>query len=973
MISPEKVEKALSLIAKGGAEYEYFFSNIKDVSWVVSLWDKGFFITAPPAHRSDQGEVIGAPFWPESKCLVRFSASHPELVLEIILAIETDNYHVINDFALAALEMPAEQAIKISTKIRRWLSSGNISHGQIEEASAKLSQKLCKEGHDREGIRLLTEIMRVLPDPEADEIKAMPVSDKVFGLLNRKPEPRIRFDSYLYKEILQEIVPGIFESSPFQVIQLLTRLIKDAVEFSLRDPDGSKPFDFLHISRNAIEKNNQHRGIDFEQNLISSLRDCCVRFSQENPNETASIIELLEKEEWSVFLRIALHVIGEVSSSPVHLVQERLINIDYFNNHHLWHEYYTLLQKRFNELTPEDQEQILVWIDTAESRSRLIDETSPDADPVQKEKWLRYWRYERLSAIHSYLSNEWSDRFHELQEEFGEPDMPFGYSSWSGSVKWGNSSPKTLEDLSLMTNVEIIAFLKSWLPPENRFEPSPGSLSSVLKGLAEKEPKRFIEDLKLFAEAGLDQTYFRGLLSGLLNSVLKTHPENAEILLDLCYETLDRNVVLEEMPFPAKTRDGFDADKGLYAIQSTIISFAEDLCDTKHDFPIDLRPKVWAIIEPLTHSEDPDAEYEEKHVGHSWDVLTMSLNTLRGKSLHAMMAYAMWVARHKQTQNAGRRPQLDDMPEVRAILESRLDLGSPFGSRQVDRAALGRWFYLMMSLDEEWVLAHLSDFFPSAHELRPLRMACFSTIVVYGGTVFGELLQIYHEEVELLNELELGEEAKHEFEKRLSEHVVLLYAWGKIGLEEGSLVDRFFSVAPPSLTGHVIQFLGHDMQRKSDEPVNVDVQERLKRLWDWRAEKCAGPSNIPDEELKAFGLWFAWGEYDPDWAFPSLEAAIRGPGLEYSGSYVFERLAEVFETCPAETLRITKFFIENNQDRWLLSGTKRKSIVWSLLEKAMKYPNADINQSARNIINLIGAQGYREFRDLLKISSDVDQ
>lgn len=968
--SQGSMETLFILWANSEQLLEYFFNNAQDPEWIVPLSENGYF----EGPVSDNGNAHMD--WPQASYLRKMAQIRSPVVqsqvLEIMLNVgSNNNYRVHNDFALASLCFPTQLAKSWAEHETAWLRETIKTRGIVEEELAKLAVKLAEDGETDTAVQLMEEVLNVLPDPEAEAKRQEPETDDAFGLLNRIPEPQIRCESYHYKAILENQIPVLLNAVSMPTIEMLANLLLKIVFYSQRDPEKQKPYDAFHITRKAIDEEELHRDYDFGQNLISALRNACESVGGSNPDSVPALVALLERKEWRIFQRIALHLLHTLD--PVHagLVRDRLLNRAFFDDSSLWHEYYLLLQKRFGELSSGDQTVILEWIEDAEKRKRLVDEYNDEADQDQKAKWIRYWQYERLSALVDNLPEVWLSRFKELEKEFGEPDIPFGYTSWSGISSYEPKTPKSADDLEIMTNPQIILFLKEWEPPKDRFSSTPSSLAAAWGNLVEQHPDRFLKDLDSFLSAGLDRTYLRGgLLNGLCRATLAERTDLIEHTLDLCQWLMDEKVVVRDLKLPDHMRDGFDADDGWRPIRSAITSFVEDLCDSKRQTPYRFRDQIWALIEPVTTDEDPDLDYERNHLGESWDVMTASLNALRGKALHAMMAYAMWVARNLKAQNPDQRPHLDDMPEVREVLESRLDLQKPFGNRQVDRAVIGRWLPQLVSLNETWVLDHFPKLFPTDPSLRPLRLACFATTVLYVGRLYEKLIPIYLEEVELLQDRKIPEKKYRSYEHRLAEHVVLLYAWEKVGLEADSLVDKFFHVAPSALTAHAMEFLGWDMKRNQDEPVDFEVQTRMKELWDWRIGICEGAENLPSEELQAFGYWFAWGEFDPAWALPYLLIVIRGPGLGHANSYVFERMAQVFSQEPERILELTEEFVETNTDPWFYVGSRKERGIWNLLQQAVHHPIAAIQSKAREIVNLVGSKGHLEFRELLK---DLDE
>lgn len=933
--------------------------------------DKGLFARPPDLERDENGRLIGGQVWPAVPYFEHLAktagTSVQQQMLEVMLEVgATNDYWIHHHFARIATFLPSDLGKAWAEHEIGWLRAGNETHGLMEEELAKLAAKLFEDGEREAALELLSEVLAVQPDPEADKKKRIQDSDELQHSLSRLLEPRIRCDPYHYKEILDEQVAGIAKENPWGVLQILSNLLESAVVYDLHDPDGSKPHDMFHISRQAIEDDPNMREYDFEQNLITAVRDTAEFAGKTVPERIPDIVAFLEGKEWRIFRRIALNLLRVLEAAPIALIRERLLDRDLFHAFNGHHEYFMLIRDRFGILKPEEQQMILGWIDAAVETRKNAEVREEGLTPVQVEKRVRSWQYDRLYPIRTYLTGDWKEWFDRLAEEFEplESDIPHGYSSWSGEIKEPRT-PKTAQELAEMTNQEIIDFLRDWRPPANRFEPSPSALAGALGKVVEDNPIRFLDDVDRFLQSELDFTYVRGLFNGLYRSVKEENAELISPVLELCRRLATDPPAVKEIDLPDHVkRDGFDADPGWRPLYSSVIGFLEDLFKRDDQPSFNLRKTIWEILERFVHDPEPDAAYEERLGGHT-DVSNASLNVLRGKALHAMMRYTMWVARHLKASRPDSRPHLNDLPEVKAVLESRLDLDAPFGRRQVDRAIFGQWLPQLVALDEEWVLGNLDRIFPREPDLRPLRMAAFATTILYVGRLYDKLIPIYAQEVELLGDADPSDTSDKCYEQRLVEHVMLFYARGKTGLEDGGLVARFFEVAPPRLTGHALSFLGRDMRRNHEEPVNEEVQTRLKVLWDWRVEACEGVEHLPDPELNAFGYWFAWGEFDPDWAFPSLIAALRGPGIGHSSSNVFETLSALFPEYPNESLAAAEAFVETSEDMWFYIGTMKEKGIWTLLQQAVKHEDSEIKTRAVALINFIGSKGNLEYRELL--------
>src|SRR5262245_61638530 len=117
----ETVRKALKSI-KRASDFEYFFENLRSPDWISPLETEGLFNSPRPQIEVDGG--IRFPFWPQSQYLARMASRAPRLVMDTILKIpETHNVRIHEDFAEAALAMPAAEARRLVPKASTWIAS----------------------------------------------------------------------------------------------------------------------------------------------------------------------------------------------------------------------------------------------------------------------------------------------------------------------------------------------------------------------------------------------------------------------------------------------------------------------------------------------------------------------------------------------------------------------------------------------------------------------------------------------------------------------------------------------------------------------------------------------------------------------------------------------------------------------------------------------------------------------------------
>jgi hypothetical protein len=95
--------------------------------------------------------------------------------------------------------------------------------------------------------------------------------------------------------------------------------------------------------------------------------------------------------------------------------------------------------------------------------------------------------------------------------------------------------------------------------------------------------------------------------------------------------------------------------------------------------------------------------------------------------------------------------------------------------------------------------------------------------------------------------------------ERLAEHLMTFYWHGKLPYRGTSgILGKFFLIATDKLRGHALEFLRRSIH--SSGKVSPAVIERLRKLWEGRAEKAKGDPVENVRTLAGYGWWFASGK-----------------------------------------------------------------------------------------------------------------
>jgi hypothetical protein len=182
-----------------------------------------------------------------------------------------------------------------------------------------------------------------------------------------------------------------------------------------------------------------------------------------------------------------------------------------------------------------------------------------------------------------------------------------------------------------------------------------------------------------------------------------------------------------------------------------------------------------------------------------------------------------------------------------------------------------------------------------------------------------------------------------------------LYCRGRLSLDRTDFIVRFFEKAPEELRVYALSYTGQVIY--SEPNVAPEVLERLKTLWMWRAKADA---SLP--ELETFGWWFASKKFDDNWSIDQLKSVLSVTNeIEVSGLAI-EHLAALVEEMPMEVLECLKLLV-GTKEEWKISTWEKNTRP--ILSATIQSEDREIRSMAETLVNLLGARGYWQFRDLL--------
>ena len=919
------------------AAFSYFFTDLDNPAWLKPLLNEGLFSSPPePIENKDEG-TISFPQWPQSRYLIAMAPLKPGLVSEIILGIKTTNGGVQAELLDAICQFPPDLAAKHVEQVNQWKINVPYLLG------IKIGQfiSLLSRGKENEGAALLT---REFLHLEANRsINSGEETDKTFPI---SLKPRSGINKWEYSEFLKHNFVDFCTEAPREALTIVINALEDAILLS--GDRRNKDFrDFSEIWRPAIENNPQNQGFDEPKyELVTAVRDSAEYCITRDPKSLEAILNELEKKQWTIFKRLALHLIRLFGSNNSQLVEAHIINESLFNYSPVHHEYVYLVKDLFSKLDESKQIKFLSWIKKG-PKIRQDDENPKNT--------IEWWQLRWLTILKGQLTLSLEKERQSLLKDKNEPENP-DFLIWSGGVKTGPTSPVTSEEIRVMSTENIITFLHDWKVPSGFTMDSPEGVSRTLSMAIFEAPVRFADEAEKFI--GCDPTYIHGIFSGFQKAI------EAEAFFDWhpVIKLMNWVVIQGKTISGRQVSDTWDIDPDWGWTRTVIAGLLEKgFSSEKNQIPYTEGLVVWNVLQPLTDDPNP-TDFEDSETGMG--PAMRSINTTRGTAFHSLIAYALWKKRNilKIKQKNEEEIRLSsDMPEVLAVLEKHLDTN--FDPSLSIRAVYGWRFPNLAYLDQKWAIANKDRIFPKKLDSRKYWDAAWSSCVGFNGANKNMLQDLYAEYLYSLSSLETSPmkiEMGNNPNERLVEHLILYFAWNDIELDS-EMMTTFWNNSTPDLRSYAIRFIG-----KVEKSVSTEVISRLKLLWETRLQimSKAEVNEIYSEELKAFGWIFVNEVYDDEWVLSQLEKVLTISSEIDCDHGVFERLALQSEKYPNQTVKLIERLVEGDKKGW--GPTLWKDNINLILSKALLDNDSEAKNEAVVLINRLAALGFTEYMDLLR-------
>lgn len=952
----EQIEAAVPLLSSPQHEM-YFFANLENPLWITPLQERGMF-DHPPMVEHVKGGGIRFPIWAASKYLARMATHAPDEVAGILSSIETDNVIVIGDIVDAALAMPAKVAATLVPVIARSIQGG-ASWLHFKDAS-DLCVHLATGGEVSSALVLA----KTLFAPRIEE---------------GRDEPS-QHDAYWYNEGLRKVVPALVPKEPRELLELLCKWLKVAID-AMKHVDTDSGSDDSYRWRPAIEEHEQNRQHDFAATVVGFVRqgfELAIRDGNLSLEEGLGIIA---RYSYLVFRRIKIHLINEFADENPRLARQIMLDRSLFDDYKYKHEYAMLVGCRLNVLTAEERDTWFGWIDAGPNMSGFNESIKRhhgrDATNDDRQERIRYWKFGKFHCVRKHLEGERGAFYEAMLAQHGEPELA-DLSFRIGSGRWGDESPMAVEDLAKLTFKQAVERVSSWKPKEREFMgPNREGLASTFGQYVATEAEAFSSGAT--ALIGRPPIFVLMFIEQMAKAVKGGHDIDIHPVLELCRWVIER---------PMGERTALDwgveglVNEDWQSTRDEVSQFVRNICEAKTNdcpkYPLDrLRDKIWQALSVLCRDRAKsnivhDVSKDDPRIH---DYLTLGVNSSRGKALEAALEYARWIANHIKYTD-GKNEVIPGgfaaMPEVREVLEWQIDPPN----RSVEAlAVIGSRVNLIYWIDKEWLASNSGRLFHlgsiSGSPPMPHDWAAWNAFLVWNRPHI-EFYRLFKKQfayaVAQSTQVVPTVRSREEPMYRLGEHLMVLYGRGELGIDDDEgLLRRFLSDTNPDIRRHAVGFVGESLG--GEEQIPEDIVRRFQALWElyWTGAGQRDAEEKPDSSL--FGTWFSSGQFPDQWALEQLERFVGVSPTPEPDHSVAERLAKIAVVDIVRAVRILDRMVRGDREGWRIH-------MWldsagQILESAIQ-AGGGAQKRAVQIIDFLGRRGYSRFGELLNLKGVSD-
>ena len=500
------------------------------------------------------------------------------------------------------------------------------------------------------------------------------MSDRV-GVLN----------SYHLGEVLRPSASKLGERCGAAAVDMLARRLTDYI--------GSAEDDkYSYMWRSAIEGHEQdaHKN-DARAVLVAAVRDAALGATSTSSPAALAIVKSLLQSPYPTLTRVGIYVCGE-HYGTVGTAFWECARDNWFIDIPYWHELYWFINKAFSRFSVAQRAQFLGFVE------RLRGDWSDESRQLE---WDEKHRRDLLHPAFGLGDSEVDKRYQELVEHWGPVRDHPDFHAYITSKVGGDRSPVASDALLGMSDDELVAFLKGFVPDSRNWDgPTYRGLASSISAAVRASEDGFSGRIGLFAD--LARPYQHGLLRGLKERWVDDK-RNINWLATLSLMETIVSSPSFEADLSADQADGWEPS--VHWVVSDIADLMEGASETERHLPAEFYTSCLRILRHVLDAISPEGE-------HSSDAVSHAINSPRGKTLEAFIHVALAMRREEIAANSCAN---ETWVAVSPVFEAELAT-SEVGSNADFATMAGLYCANLHYLNANWVEGNFERLFSATND-----------------------------------------------------------------------------------------------------------------------------------------------------------------------------------------------------------------------------------------------------------------
>ena len=953
----EMVDNALDSVKKVTAR-KYFFSRLENPLWLKPLAERGCFKYPPKTQRFDDG-TVQFPYWHEIQYLKNVCSETPDEVINLIVNLpKVDNPTVYDGILDVALQLPGEFSLKLKDKI---LEYTGMEHQWRTYRYANLMERWIEENQTSAALELSKILIAFAPDPQ--EVVKRKQRDNAndwreLGGTSLYPAPKL--SHWEYSNIMSKGIQPLVEKEPYKVSCLLIDTTANMIRLRTHQEDLDTGADLSETWCPRLfgqESDNE----DPEKTLVHTLTYACEKVFEKSPNRVADLDKVLRKQQWKIFMRLRHHFYARYPNEKTKpWIRETILNRETYN---LWEHPY-----EFQQMIRCACEHFKETLLTESERTRIFDAILDGPSKENYRHWVEGWLGEKftedrfqerqqrfhwmqLRPFESVLFGKYETLFKKLQNKINKPISDDDYPPFKNEVRSGGlseRSPHTPEDLSNLTDEELLKFINDWEKSDEYIEGNSfvriniELLANAFQTVFRESIMHDANRLKFWMEnrERIERPiYVRVMIYAMQAEVKAKSFDKLNEWLRFSEWVLSHSDQPHEREY--KQGDESRENKNWTNARRVVGNFV-GMCLAKDvDVPVSAREQLAKLLEMLCTQYDWNLDVSHPSGLDRRDPLTEGINNTRSRALEDLVKFGFWLRRHE--------PECG-VPEVTTLLEKRFFSETDYPMTPPEYAILGKNYLSIYSLNEKWTIEHKSDFFPQAQSKRQEWYAAFSSFILCNGAV-KPIFEILKNDFNFALQ-HLSDFKKHDLIARqpidvFGERLFNYYLLEMFPLEgKESLLKQFYQQTENKREhwANLFKDIGHRLS-STGKHLDQSMKDRIKKFFNWRLKQEG------QTELRYFTFWLRAECLDAKWRLKAYSKVIDVCKVEDWEIY----LKELCKMLPNHTAKVVECFAK------LTDGIRDKNIYLPT-EEAKTILKAGLNST----VTIVFENAERALNNLLR-------